>query len=451
MVHSVIDSRRAAKRWLASIVYAALLFYSGLQAQTEFADIGNLAEPVFFLDVARFRATDPSQTYLEVYYMISYDDLQFVKTEGGYTATFELTAVIYDDEGRQVDVNEWRDVLTVATFDETNDDARFKKDQTSFVLDPGSYKLVFRLTDAESKEVSTQERELKTSSFDTNKLAVSDIEFASHVSPDTSGSSFAKSGRQVIPNVSRSYGDTNLDLYLYYEVYNLQAGVDQPRGTFDVLYEIRDRRGNLGLSYETTINKPGQSSAQSLKLDLSKLKEGVQRLRVRVKDNDSKKQIEAEGEFRIQWSDRYLIESDFDLAVEQLRYIAGEDQIRTLRNAPEAERGKAWEDFWKGKDPTPGTPQNELKKEYYRRIQYSNGKFSTFGRNGWKSDMGAIYIIYGPPNEVDRHPYEFTSKPYEIWYYYEINRKFLFVDENGFGDYRLYYPDWYQDGIRHSR
>jgi len=424
-----------------------LLFSATLGAQTEFTDIGTLDEPEFSIDYARFRATNPLQTYVEVYYMIAYDNLQFVQAEGGYRATYEITAILYDDDGRQVQVKEWRDVIFVERFDETNDYTNFKKDQTSFVLDPRSYKLLFKLVDAESKKQSQEEREFKAEPFDEEKLSISDIEFASYISPDTSESRFVKNARKVIPNVSRLYGASTLDLYLYYEIYHLQVTNQQKRGTFNVLYEIRDSRGRLGLSYETTVDKPGQSSAQSLKLDLSKLKQGEQTLEVTVKDNDTKKKVNIKGEFAIQWSDLFMVENDFDMAIDQLRYIAGEDQIRALKNAPVAERKEAWNEFWKSKDPTPGTPQNELKKEYYRRIRFTNANYSSFGRNGWKNDMGAVYIIYGPPSEIERHPYEFTSKPYEIWYYYAINRSFLFVDENGFGDYRLHYPDWYDDGI----
>ena len=58
-----------------------------------------------------------------------------------------------------------------------------------------------------------------------------------------------------------------------------------------------------------------------------------------------------------------------------------------------------------------------------------------------------IYIVLGPPNNVERHPFEYDSKPYEIWYYYGINQQFYFVDDTGFGDYRLLnfnYGDWYR-------
>ncbi|MCK4297684.1 MAG: GWxTD domain-containing protein, partial [Candidatus Marinimicrobia bacterium] len=97
--------------------------------------------------------------------------------------------------------------------------------------------------------------------------------------------------------------------------------------------------------------------------------------------------------------------------------------------------------FWKGKDPTPNTQENELMNEYYMRVHYSNQHFSGF-QAGWKADMGMIFILFGPPSDIERHPFDIQSKPYEIWYYYEINRTFVFVDESGFGEYRLISPTY---------
>lgn len=54
--------------------------------------------------------------------------------------------------------------------------------------------------------------------------------------------------------------------------------------------------------------------------------------------------------------------------------------------------------------------------------------------------MGMVFIILGTPSNIDRHPFELDSKPYEIWHYYEINRQYVFVDYTGFGDYRLVTP-----------
>ena len=59
---------------------------------------------------------------------------------------------------------------------------------------------------------------------------------------------------------------------------------------------------------------------------------------------------------------------------------------------------------------------------------------------GWRTDMGMIFVRFGSPDNIERHPFEYNVKPYEIWYYYQLNRQFIFVDETGFGDYRLRYP-----------
>ncbi|MDP3683995.1 MAG: GWxTD domain-containing protein, partial [Ignavibacteria bacterium] len=74
---------------------------------------------------------------------------------------------------------------------------------------------------------------------------------------------------------------------------------------------------------------------------------------------------------------------------------------------------------------------------------YANAHFTHY-TEGWKSDMGMVYIILGAPNSVDRHPFEYDSKPFEVWEYYQINRQFIFVDNTGFGDYRLTTP-FYND------
>jgi hypothetical protein len=56
--------------------------------------------------------------------------------------------------------------------------------------------------------------------------------------------------------------------------------------------------------------------------------------------------------------------------------------------------------------------------------------------------MGMVFILFGSPSNVERHPFDIDAKPYEIWTYYDFNRSIIFVDETGFGDYRLLTPVW---------
>ena len=95
------------------------------------------------------------------------------------------------------------------------------------------------------------------------------------------------------------------------------------------------------------------------------------------------------------------------------------DQERAAFKAlqTDEEREHFIEQFWERRDPTPGTPANEFKEEHYRRIAYSNEHFASFVA-GWKTDRGRVYIIYGPPDEIDSHPRGAGSTPpYEVWFY----------------------------------
>ena len=67
------------------------------------------------------------------------------------------------------------------------------------------------------------------------------------------------------------------------------------------------------------------------------------------------------------------------------------------------ERVRFIDAFWKRRDPTPETPENEYQLEHYRRLAYTN-KFFGAGRPGWKTDRGQFYIILGPPDEIDSDP-----------------------------------------------
>ena len=101
------------------------------------------------------------------------------------------------------------------------------------------------------------------------------------------------------------------------------------------------------------------------------------------------------------------------------------------------EKAKRFVAFWKNLDPNPADEYNPVFNEYFSRVAYANDNFSTYSLEGWRSDRGMVLIILGAPDNIDRHPFEYYSKPYEVWQYYNLNRQFMFIDYTGFGDYRL--------------
>jgi GWxTD domain-containing protein len=89
---------------------------------------------------------------------------------------------------------------------------------------------------------------------------------------------------------------------------------------------------------------------------------------------------------------------------EDVAYIISEpERAAFLRLTTDQEREHFIEQFWLRRDPTPGTAQNEAKEEHYRRIGYANQRFGTSQLPGWKTPRGRIYIIYGPPDQIESH------------------------------------------------
>ncbi len=140
---------------------------------------------------------------------------------------------------------------------------------------------------------------------------------------------------------------------------------------------------------------------------------------------------------------------------EDVRYIITPEEEQAFKQlSNDEERDQFIEQFWLRRDPTPDTPENEYKEEYYRRIAYANEHFAA-GIPGWKTDRGRIYIIWGKPDEIDSHPSGGTynrpmsegggttsTYPFEDWRYRYLpgigNNVILeFVDTCMCGDYHL--------------
>jgi GWxTD domain-containing protein len=80
-----------------------------------------------------------------------------------------------------------------------------------------------------------------------------------------------------------------------------------------------------------------------------------------------------------------------------------------------------------------------VREEYLARVAYANANFRQLAREGYRSDRGRVHIMYGMPDDFERHPNETETRPYEIWNYNNIQGGvyFVFVQKNTAGDYEL--------------
>jgi GWxTD domain-containing protein len=85
-----------------------------------------------------------------------------------------------------------------------------------------------------------------------------------------------------------------------------------------------------------------------------------------------------------------------EVMIEPLAYLASEDEMNTLHSAPKPKL--ALDDFWI-KCGGNVEKSRELIRIFYTRVEYSNYYFTSY-KEGWRSERGMIYIIYGPPDKV---------------------------------------------------
>lgn len=96
-----------------------------------------------------------------------------------------------------------------------------------------------------------------------------------------------------------------------------------------------------------------------------------------------------------------------EVMIEPLAYLANQDEINAMRTAlkPKA----SLDDFWI-KCGGNVDKARELIRIYYTRVLYSNFYFTSY-KEGWRTERGMIYIIYGPPDKV------YKSSEGESWGY----------------------------------
>ena len=188
-------------------------------------------------------------------------------------------------------------------------------------------------------------------------------------------------------------------------------------------------------------------------------------LKAAPQENDSKM---SKAEKRRQKAIQKEMESPYKKWLEEeVPYIiTNEERAAFKKLTTDDEREQFIEGFWERRNPNPGSPENEFKEEYYRRIAYANEHYAS-GIPGWKTDRGRIYIMYGPPDELDDHDAggsyirppeegggETSTYPFEQWRYRYIdgigtNIILEFVDPTMTGEFHLTMDPGEKDALLH--
>ncbi len=133
------------------------------------------------------------------------------------------------------------------------------------------------------------------------------------------------------------------------------------------------------------------------------------------------------------------------IQIRQMEIIMLSADIQQARMIRKGELAEYIEQYWKRNDPTPETEYNENREYFIHRVMEADRRFGLKGfMDGWRTDQGKILIKYGEPEEVYKESFPIGTYPYIIWYYYSIDKQFIFYDKKGFGYYELE-EKWYID------
>jgi len=406
-------------------------------AQTEFSGLPEPGAPVFYADVAVFRGESGPGTTIEIYYKIKNPNLTYVRRGEKYFANYEIDGILRGGGNPQVATATISESYSILSYQETRNHDAYLLNKMEMTAPPGGYKLELTLRDRISNRSFARTLEVRVPKFRADEYSISTPLFCGVAGTLPVPEKFTKHGLAVLPRVSRSYGAMQENVPIYLEVYTPGDTVSE------LLLIARSFHRYQNHTREDTLRfAPGQSGVTPVLLDisLSEFVPGECQLTLTLTDGMRVLADEVKTVYQVEWSLTSMLGNDWNQVVDQLVHITTHKEHKALRKAPEDKRLEIFNAFWKAKDPSPDTPENEWKNEYYRRIRFADVHYTNPYRRGWQTDFGMVYIKYGEPDQIERYPFELGSKPYEIWYYYAQDRKFIFMDAKGNGDYQLQYP-----------
>lgn len=387
----------------------------------------------FHADLAARRSA--TGTTLDVLLEVPYTTLRFLKEGSVWVARFDVTVLVYDRGGNQVNGDLW--TIPISTPNAKRDQSAGLVLHRHFPLQVTEGRLRVKTTVSQSGSGREGEwtRTIEVPRWGGTELALSLPMFGrSDLTPAARDSAWAIRDSSWIdgftPVVRRRYGASHPDLSVKGDIYDQMADLSP---AYRLEWSIVGEDNRPGPSGEMTVPRQDHRGTWLVCPPIDSLGHGAWRLRLTARLGG--KTATTEERFEIDESRINLMTDDIMIRG-VLAYIAGNEELVLLEEMPPDSLAAFWNSFWTRRDPTPGTLRNESRDEFMRRVEHANGSYTQL-EPGWKSDMGRIYIRYGPPDLVEKDPYSSTGPPREIWYYTTRNLRYVFHDSEGFGRYRL--------------
>jgi len=427
-----------------------------------------------------FFPTGSESTETVFLFKIGYDQLTFLRDQGvsgeSYSSNVELIIDIYDEQTADVpdrafiERRTWTTKVVTNSYENTKSPELFVEGFLKFELNPNRYRYITTINvNGQSRLFSTPGNQAEINGMlgannrrnnQRNRVQrqfVQVPDLSSEVSSSTiailqettsdsliafnlgSNVAYSKDYTLLIGLNSKNEGRYSV------EVLNLGNRLTGNVNTDSTAYQVVFSKGldqdsalssnpGLFLANRNVISELNQPPFEYHIVSIPNSKFPNSWYQIRIVDSAAEEKTTASSIVLSRWFDIPSSLLNLDIALENMRFIVEENQLKELRRGNATEKEQKFRTFWEQRDPTPETEYNELMTEYYRRIDQAYDQFTTPSKPGHESDQGKVYIVYGPPEKIERRfPSEGNTQ--EVWTY--ADRTFIFTATSGFGDFQL--------------
>jgi GWxTD domain-containing protein len=360
-------------------------------------------------------------TFIDLTVEVVYSSLIFKRNGASFEANMLLEITVFTDNSQNELVKNYQYPLTASLKSQnatkSNQTFIFSK---KYPHPPGDYRINISVTD-----LSTDKQTVRT----TNAYIPDPTDEVSHITNVQVFTKDSSLSNQFEPVTSYDLSNSSDSLLFRFQVTNNKAG--QPLLLNTRLLKFRSDTSAarplsypnynpsslpyIGISYSnyeeisTSTRLISQPGNVSIEFYFPNLERGNYRFEVFTDNEDSELNLYRAREFSLKSKNYPTLRTPKELAA-PLIYLMEKDEHEELMAITNASQLKQEIDrFWLKNIKNQRKAQNVIEL-YYERVEEANKQFSNY-KEGWKTDMGMMYILFGPPRYVT------TSINDVIWSY----------------------------------
>ncbi len=410
---------------------------------------------LFFMDVCRFQDARVEDPTAEIYFSVDGSSVVHARRDDNrFHAAVKINWFLQRIEGEDsVGVAGDSFVLDWPSgeFPEDTAQAHLKKHLFHYhhlQLVPGRYLLQSFVSDLNAPispaSVAYQEFDMQPKRMD--EIVFSDIKWVAY---QRSEEAVNRSRQSLLPLVTNDAFLNQDSMVFYQEIYNV-ARVRE--GKFVIRARIL-QGDNILYAYETSVARmagtinaylfmiPGleklRSNTYHLQIELLSIRNepfATYRKKFYIYNSRLDMDLESISAFQRE-ADLFNEYEEVELTyyLETLAWISTEQEKQFVQVLESYEQKKNYlYSFWEKRRRFPEQKVEALWRGHLMALDYVNQQFKSDLNPGWKTDRGRVFLKYGIPNDVERHPSDNQAVPWELWRYSRLGTQsnviFVFYD-----------------------